>query len=305
LVIGGRNFSDYYHGRGAPWNYVDLDLRINGEAARGAAGYFDRVWDSDLSLPWRSPPDPFLAGTARDAAWQMQQKLRGIQRGQKLLDAAQTHTTSAPLRLSHAMAVPADSVRYIRENVPRTDNESAWLTAVENMLTSARQEVCLSTPWMVDTPRMRAALTDCLKRGVKLHILTNGLGGCQDFVVFASHERACAKWVRAGAVVRCLPGPDSLHTKALVVDDRIGAVGTFNIDPRSERLNTESLVVIDDARFAKRLHEVMLRQAETALRFEPGAWSQAGERGAPLDRRAKRWATPLLRVLSPLFRDLL
>lgn len=44
-----------------------------------------------------------------------------------------------------------------------------------------------------------------------------------------------------------------LHAKSLVVDERIGVVGTHNFDPRGDNLNTESAVVIDDVRFAQRL----------------------------------------------------
>jgi len=44
-----------------------------------------------------------------------------------------------------------------------------------------------------------------------------------------------------------------MHAKSLVVDERIGVVGTHNFDPRGDNLNTESAVVIDDARFAQRL----------------------------------------------------
>ncbi|MET0328699.1 MAG: phospholipase D-like domain-containing protein [Luteimonas sp.] len=44
-----------------------------------------------------------------------------------------------------------------------------------------------------------------------------------------------------------------LHAKSLVVDERIGVVGTHNFDPRGDNLNTESAVVIDDTRFARRL----------------------------------------------------
>ena len=38
-----------------------------------------------------------------------------------------------------------------------------------------------------------------------------------------------------------------LHAKSMVIDNRIGVIGTHNFDPRSENYNTESAVVIDDA----------------------------------------------------------
>jgi phosphatidylserine/phosphatidylglycerophosphate/cardiolipin synthase-like enzyme len=44
-----------------------------------------------------------------------------------------------------------------------------------------------------------------------------------------------------------------LHAKSLVVDERIGVVGTHNFDPRGDRYNTESAVVIDDPAFAREL----------------------------------------------------
>ncbi|HYG07522.1 MAG TPA: phospholipase D family protein [Stenotrophomonas sp.] len=44
-----------------------------------------------------------------------------------------------------------------------------------------------------------------------------------------------------------------LHAKSLVVDRRVGVVGTHNFDPRSENYNTEGAVVIDDPAFAQAL----------------------------------------------------
>jgi phosphatidylserine/phosphatidylglycerophosphate/cardiolipin synthase-like enzyme len=50
-----------------------------------------------------------------------------------------------------------------------------------------------------------------------------------------------------------------LHAKSLVVDRRIGVVGTHNFDPRSENYNTEGAVIIDDPVFAQQLAESILR----------------------------------------------
>ncbi|HEL2980355.1 TPA: phospholipase D family protein [Stenotrophomonas maltophilia] len=50
-----------------------------------------------------------------------------------------------------------------------------------------------------------------------------------------------------------------LHAKSLVVDRRIGVVGTHNFDPRSENYNTEGAVIIDDPVFAEQLAESILR----------------------------------------------
>ncbi|KFN44224.1 phospholipase D-like domain-containing protein [Arenimonas oryziterrae] len=44
-----------------------------------------------------------------------------------------------------------------------------------------------------------------------------------------------------------------LHAKSMVVDDRIGVVGSHNFDPRSSDYNTESLVVVHSSEFATAL----------------------------------------------------
>ena len=44
-----------------------------------------------------------------------------------------------------------------------------------------------------------------------------------------------------------------LHAKSLVVDEAVGVVGTHNFDPRGDRYNTESMVVIRDPAFAREL----------------------------------------------------
>ncbi|MCI5138546.1 MAG: phospholipase D family protein, partial [Candidatus Electrothrix sp. AR1] len=49
-----------------------------------------------------------------------------------------------------------------------------------------------------------------------------------------------------------LPGEPyfALHAKSLVIDDEITFIGSYNLDPRSENLNTEAGLVVQDRRFA-------------------------------------------------------
>jgi len=42
-----------------------------------------------------------------------------------------------------------------------------------------------------------------------------------------------------------------MHAKSLVVDERVGVIGTHNFDPRGDHYNTESAVVIPDSAFAR------------------------------------------------------
>ena len=50
-----------------------------------------------------------------------------------------------------------------------------------------------------------------------------------------------------------------LHAKSVVIDERIGVIGTHNFDPRGDTYNTESAVVIDDPVFARALADSIRR----------------------------------------------
>jgi putative cardiolipin synthase len=58
-----------------------------------------------------------------------------------------------------------------------------------------------------------------------------------------------------------------LHSKSMVVDGRVGIVGSHNFDPRSNDYNTESLVMVHDPDFARALADSI------RIDMEPGnAW---------------------------------
>ena len=53
-----------------------------------------------------------------------------------------------------------------------------------------------------------------------------------------------------------------LHAKSMVVDNEIAFIGSYNLDPRSENLNTEVGIVIRDRQFAARLQAAIVKDME-------------------------------------------
>ena len=68
-----------------------------------------------------------------------------------------------------------------------------------------------------------------------------------------------------------------LHAKSMVIDERIAVVGTHNFDPRGDRYNTESAVVIEDPAFARALAASIRRDMAPA-----NAWVIARRRAPVL-----------------------
>lgn len=91
--------------------------------------------------------------------------------------------------------------------------------------------------------------------------LGSGVGGSgsrsPDRPTPLAREYSALRYSRRGANERVPVRRDGvrfgLHAKSLVIDDRIGVIGTHNFDPRGENYNTETVVVIDDPAFAHAL----------------------------------------------------
>jgi putative cardiolipin synthase len=77
----------------------------------------------------------------------------------------------------------------------------------------------------------------------------------------------------------------ALHAKTMVLDSKIVFIGTFNIDPRSENLNTEVGVIVHN--------EVLARAVEAKIETDmrPGnSWNAATDQPdqyVPLAKRGK------------------
>lgn len=76
-------------------------------------------------------------------------------------------------------------------------------------------------------------------------------------------------FLSSGAQTRMLPLKRAgirmgLHAKSMVIDGRIGVIGTHNFDPRSENYNTESAVIIRDQAFAQALEASIRRDMSPA-----------------------------------------
>jgi phosphatidylserine/phosphatidylglycerophosphate/cardiolipin synthase-like enzyme len=66
-----------------------------------------------------------------------------------------------------------------------------------------------------------------------------------------------------------------LHAKSMVIDDDITVIGTFNLDPRSANLNTESITIIPSKKVALSVKAGMLEEMrpenawQTTLEWNP------------------------------------
>jgi hypothetical protein len=78
-----------------------------------------------------------------------------------------------------------------------------------------------------------------------------------------------------------------IHAKALVVDDILAFVGSYNFDPRSISLNTEVGLLVQDARFAAEVKGAIKRDI-----LPENSWVVAKRKEARTDRELARSMPP-------------
>ncbi len=175
--------------------------------------------------------------------------------------------------------------RFI-QNRPRlkeTYIQQAYIKLIER----ARREVLIANAYFVPTPSIATALADAAKRCVAVRLISNspetndlpeisivGRGYYKELLsVNESPEvRSCGsedaglkiwEWVGQSAdeVTR---NQGTMHSKFAIVDSERSLVGSYNLDPRSERLNSETALVFEEPRLSKDLARVIL---ESDLRY--------------------------------------
>jgi putative cardiolipin synthase len=325
-IVGGRNIGDAYFGADPLLDFNDLDVLAAGPVAVEVAEGFDAYWNSALAYPVSAlvddaPQDAGAlarrigeVGTDPDAA-RYRRALRDTPLAQEL--------TAGTLALEW---VPMQLVRDPPEKAEAQAAPSQWMAAdLTAALGRARKEVDLVSPYFVPGKGGTAMLARYPASGVRLRVVTNSLAATDVAAVHAGYARRRVDLLRAGVrLYELKPDPAaseaprwrlvgssaaSLHGKTFALDRQRAYVGSFNIDPRSIRLNTEMGLVIDSPALATTISATLdewlpanayeLRLGEED-RLEWVERTDAGEVVHREEPRASLWRRLLVAFLSLL-----
>jgi cardiolipin synthase len=129
-----------------------------------------------------------------------------------------------------------------------TASFDAMPSTFSELIHSAREELVLTTPYFVPDEQLLFALTTAARRGVKTIMAVPKR--CDSRVVAGTCQSYYEDLLKAGIELyeyRC----GLLHAKTMVVDRKIGLIGSANLDRRSFELNFENNILFADAAFAQ------------------------------------------------------
>lgn len=166
--------------------------------------------------------------------------------------------------------------------------DAATDTVVDGLLQLmgyARKELLIISPYFVPGPDMLQAFAAARARGVRVRVLTNSLASNDAPIAHVGYARHRPELLAMGvelfemrSELAGLRGAFSssgstggsramLHSKLLVMDERLLAVGSMNLDQRSQRQNTEIALLIRSKELSGLVTE-RIKQALGAVAWE-------------------------------------
>jgi cardiolipin synthase C len=296
-IVGGRNIADEYFGASEGPNFADLDVAVIGPVVNEVSDTFDLYWNHPTAVPIAA-----LSGkhpTAKEFAEQRATLLGHWQTegpsvyADSVRDSDFAHhlqNRNVPFSWGKASIV-SDHPDKVLTSSDETETHLAPKLKAE--LQAAKREVFLITPYFVPGKGGVQLLADARRRGARVVVITNSLASTDGIPVHSGYQRYRKALLEAGVELYELKptataGRDrkhgggffgssgsggssgaSLHAKTFAFDRQIGFVGSYNLDPRSSRLNTEMGVLMDCPTLVKRMPETTERDlARNAYRVK-------------------------------------
>ena len=168
------------------------------------------------------------------------------------------------------------------------DDENTSENVYTDILYSASSYVYITTPYLAVDSSLQNALCLAAKRGVDVRLITPGIPDKK--MVYRLTRSYYASLIRAGVkIYEYTPG--FIHAKSYVSDDKLGVVGTINMDYRSLYLHFECGTLFYDSPAVIDLRNDDLATIEKCRKIEL-ADCHTSFFGELLDR--------ILRVIAPL-----
>ena len=296
VVAGGRNIADEYFSRSMSGNFVDMDALMIGAVVPKLAAIFDTYWNSTHSYPVAQ-----IITTDRTREQVQEDFNKIVDEGDQMMEVKLpphdilgygpvTHEFGAgPLALEWGTARAfADSPDKVMAMTPDAARSMSVTMNVFDLVAAARSEVVMSSPYFVPGEKGVQAFDELCKRDVKVTILTNSLASNDEAVVHAGYARYRPELLRSGvdlyelSTTRSLlnkeldiaiPGTSTgrLHAKTAVIDRSMVFVGSMNLDPRSDSINTELGIIVRSPALAREVRQVIdISKFESAYRVRLG-----------------------------------
>lgn len=272
-IIGGRNIGNPYFGLSEKYNNRDLDLLVTGPVIKEMARQFDVYWNADAAYPGEAM---YKEMTEKESSRVRQRFWDDVMEDRELLK--QTTIPVEPIDWSTSFAMLSTGMVYgaaqCLQDSPEVQGDRGvrLIEQVDEEAPKADEVSRLITPYLIPSREQMASIENAVQNeGRAVKFLVPSLDSNNHTMVHSHYKKYRKKLLKAGAELYEFRGEPSaelramsdtypvkskfisLHTKAFLLDEEWVLLGSLNVDPRSIKINTEHLMIIESPELAQQL----------------------------------------------------
>ena len=240
---GGMNVADYYiNGTEVVGEWRDMHCRIEGDEVNTLQAIFLKAWKKVTGQDVHGP-----------------QYYRGLGNTDYITGLKPDTTANAGSKM----------VGIINRE-PHTSNKIIRQFYV-NAINDAKDSIKLINPYFTLNGKLKRALRNAVKRGVKVEIMLSAKSDIPltpDCGFYNAH-----RLMKHGATV-WIYKPGFHHTKVIMVDGRFCTIGSANLNARSLSWDYEENAVIIDPHVTQQLCDMFNRDKQQSFLLTPESWDQ-------------------------------
>lgn len=237
-LLGGRNTANLFLGDYSSKKNIDRELFVyETQASSGSSiyqlkDYFEHVWTSQYSKNYTCRK---MTDKVKNCVTQLEKQYLDLQT--QYPQAYETWNWESLTKETQKVSLLSNPVN--------AGNKEPWMWYALNQLMKQGEKVTIYTPYIICGKEMYQDLHQLMQNGTCVDIITNAVSsganpwGCTDYLNQKENI-----W-KTGANVYEFMGKHSCHTKALLIDNHMTILGSYNMDMRSTYQDTELMLVVD------------------------------------------------------------
>ncbi len=250
-LISGRNIGDKYFDPDIETPSIDRDvLLVNEEPGADSVltqfdDYYDKLWESEFNKDYSD----MRVRRERLA----QRRTKKINNSHQELQDKYSELFGQDLDWQD-YSYPTDQVMLVHNPLERFNKEPQVWQVLAELFVEAEDSIMAQSPYIIPTDQMLEFLNLDQITADEVNLLTNSLTNSSNLFAgsgYSLFQDDLKDFIGDRGKLYEYYNNGSIHAKSYIIDERISAIGSFNLDHRSTFLSTETMVIIDSEPFAK------------------------------------------------------
>ena len=290
-ITGGRNIENTYYNLSTEMNFKDRDALVIGPVVKDIKRSFLAFWNYKHAIASSSLKD--VAAVINKGSFQTYETCSDFLTGGLCEQALKDLDSNMIKHKFVDSLIKADRVEFVADMPGKNRarwlrGKGAITKRLMKLTKKADQRIIIQSPYFVLNKSARKFFSQLKTKtpNLQVTISSNSFGSTDNIAAYSANYRLRSCYIESlgfhvfeykphpGNLLKIFPtfqemvihadqkikagkqkrGPFlCLHSKSLVIDDRIAFIGSYNLDPRSQNLNTEVGLIIEDEMIAKEL----------------------------------------------------